>query len=321
MFQEFFKDTLISRFIKRLLRATNLPLLHTIHENSFLAEGCCYLYNDYVIKCNRPGKFYASSSDIFTPSSDLFPSPYIYPAKTVANSILATYEVVKKYDEDDMQLHYNFHSKFMYYDSDTHYHLGEYLRYLKDRKGLNLMPYYNCFSNKEILGIHLKASTDSDSRTFSLKSDDRYKLLAVPVKFGQTYTIAIDSTTPIYLRSLIYHEDTGCVIKDINTLEYNRSYYSDDIDDYECMPSSSFHKPFIKTIAAEVNKDLFAQEKNLYLVIQVSKENNSALSVLEGDYRDSWKSIKINRDKVTNIIPEESEYKNLSLLQFNSHTS
>lgn len=38
----------------------------------------------------------------------------------------------------------NFESESSLYDYKTHYYLGEYLRYIRDLDGINLMPYYNC---------------------------------------------------------------------------------------------------------------------------------------------------------------------------------
>ena len=329
MFQEFFKDTLISRFIKRLLRATNIPLLHTIHRDSEIIEGCLYLYENYVIKCVQSGRFYVDPEEALYPGDQIYPSLFLYPSKYLqadasgnrlpqGSYVLGKYQVVKYYDENDMQIHYNYHSKFMYYDSDTHQHLGEYLRYLKDRKNLNLMPYYNCFNNKLINRAYIRARKNPNDRTFENRGTNEYKLLAIPVKFGQTYTIAIDSNTPIQLRSMIYNDDAGCVVKDIDKPTDQYEYYSDDIDDYEFISSTNFIKPFIKTIPPARTQDLYAQEKNLYLIIQVAPENESAVTVLEGDYINSWTKITSNAEYYTQQF---NYYKNISLLHFNSHKS
>ena len=71
-----------------------------------------------------------------------------------------------------------------YYSNDMHEYLGNYLRFLRDYKHINLMSLYNCFSNTTI-AIN--------------SSDDRYNYFAVPVKFNQVYTIGIDSRVPIQI--------------------------------------------------------------------------------------------------------------------------
>ena len=70
------------------------------------------------------------------------------------------------------------------------------------------------------------------------------------------------------------------------------------------------------TIPKATDKQLFDQEKNLYLVIQVPAKNTSTITILEGDYTYSWKSIISNRE--SNFIYYYKDFPNLSLLHFNS---
>ena len=269
MFQEFFTDTLISRFIKRLIRSTNLPLISIIDENSYIVSGHSYLFKNKVIYCKQSG--YLTQK---------------------AGKPLANY-IEQPYNPDDTSIHYNFHSKHMYYDPDTHYHLGQYLRLLKNNTGLDLMPYYNCFNYSMIEGVTLCDTTDDDSKNFKIGTDSTKKLYAIPVKFGKTYTIAIDSDVPIQLRALIYHKDLGLVLTGIGN-----AYYTENINCYYEYPSTSFDKPFIIRIPDVYNqnisinssseKALAAQEPNLYLAIQVAATNSSSIVVLEGDYTKSW---------------------------------
>ncbi len=332
MFQQFFKDTLVSRFIKRLLRSTNLPSLHLIHEGDMLIAGARYIYKNLVLLCVTSGKFTVDTNDYLFPSDSIYPSRVLLPnyynknaieAGNEANMynlmsstyIEATYKVIKYYEEDDPQIHYNFHSKFMYYDPETHYYLGEYLRYLRDRNHIDLMPYYNCFNNQEIPDLDITYSEEFP--TFSMIQNKQEKVLAIPVKFGKTYTIAFDSDTPIKMRTVIYNKASGMVIKD--SLSTDIDYYTNDISDYEYIPNSIYTKPFLKYIPPVSDLALFNQERNLYLILQVSKNNTSALTVLEGDFTNSWYKLHSNYESKYNYTGEPTA--RLSLLHFNAHTS
>lgn len=307
MFQEFFTDTLMSRFIKRLLRATNLPLYHIVEDDSDLVVGCKYIYKDFIIQCEKSGRLKLSSQDILYPSDTIYPSNRLLPGHKYQ---VAEFKVLDYYRSDDEQIHYNFHSKFMYYDSETHYYLGEYLRYLKDRTDLDLMAYYNCFNYQMIENITLDRLAPNH---YEMKKPKNKKILAIPVKFGRSYTLAIDSDTPVELRTLIYDKDIGNVAEE----RFSDKYYSDDINYYELFSKTNFTDPILISIPLPADPQLYAQEKNLYLAIQVSADNNSSVVALEGDYLGSWINNQINYEYDT----DKRRVSKPALLHFNCKTS
>ena len=167
-----------------------------------------------------------------------------------------------------------------YYSNDMHEYLGNYLRFLRDYKHINLMSLYNCFSNTTI-AIN--------------SSDDRYNYFAVPVKFNQVYTIGIDSRVPIQIYCTLWKK--GAIKSNlVNALESSTR-----TEIINC----NIESPLIYTLL----KDFDAQNYLDYLdcvklIIRVPKTNNSSIAVLEGDY--SFDT-KLNLKLTTEAIFSEKE--------------
>ena len=319
MFQKFYEDTLIGRFIKRLLRSTNLPIPSVIECNDYIVAGCQYLFRGFIIEALTSGQFCVNPDNHF--GVGLYYTDVVDEEETGTDGKIkrADYKVICQYDENNKQHAYNFHSRFMYYDPETHYHLGEYLRYLRDTTDLNLLPYYNCYSGKSIDEIIL----NSDKTISVTKNSD--KILLVPVKYGKTYTIALESTSPITLQPIIYHDDTGLVIEDY-TIVLTPSYYSSNqalTNSQIKLSTSRFGNPFTFNVPTAPNKKYYQQERNLYLAIQVPLELNSGLVVLEGDYSNCWQKVITNcySNDYSNDYTNFRDIKNLTLLHFDSKSN
>ena len=277
MFQRFFEDTIMSRFIKNLLSTTKIPLYTCVSDGDIIVAGGRYIYKDYVIKCVSTGRLLVSSSELLFPSDNLYPSIILYPG---TGEPPAKFKVMELYSENNIKYNYTYHSKFSYYDSETHKHLGEYLRYLKAIKSLDLMPFYNCYNYHIVDNVTLKYRGE-DNKTYSLSTDNKYKVVAVPIKFFRQYTIAIDCNTEVLCRCVIY-SDSGMVVDSKST----ERYLSDKLEtSFVAKSKTDFNSPFIYTVSPS-DETLLLHQKNLYLLIQLPKDNDSSIVVLEGDYTD-----------------------------------
>lgn len=65
MAQEFFKNTIESKFIKYLLSYTPLPIFPTISSDDTIIEGCYYIYKDKILKCTKTGIFNGIKANTF----------------------------------------------------------------------------------------------------------------------------------------------------------------------------------------------------------------------------------------------------------------
>lgn len=233
------------------------------------------------------------------------------------------------------------------YDSYTHEYLGDYLRFHRDFLNLDLMPLYNCFSNRgcDKLNIRWTVSANDISNTISFdSSDSNFKIYMVPVKLFQKYTIAIDSEVPIEMCCGIYGDYQDKRAKFAN-LPFNT---------YKRVSKSVFSQPFLYDVLAYTSDDttvgyidrildskladkstlieLAQNECDLKLFLKVPANNDSTIVVLEGDYcnwNDSYWDMSAGKPKVCNrsVINLAGNYKKaetlklvtpLQLLQFNT---
>ena len=261
------------------------------------------------------------------------------------------YVPLYKYTYGDKILNYTKNLKIdsNIYDSYTHEYLGDYLRFQRDYLNLDLMPLYNCFSNKacEKLNLSWKTGLQQIQVTFDTTDPD-FKIYMIPVKLFKKYTIAIDSETPIEMCCGIYgdYQDT------------RTKFASLPIQTYKKITKSLFSQPFLYEALAYVETEttenyisrllasnradkttlieLAQNESDLKLFLKVPIQNTSTIVILEGDYQnwndyiwhsattDATKNIKRTNKSVINL---EHRYKNvdqfklitpLQLLQFNT---
>lgn len=269
MFQKFFTDTIESKFIKDLLRNVALPQYPTVSDSDFVISNGIYLNKYGIVKYDRTG---IAGESTFTRIA-----PYVF----------------NYYDKSFTE---KYISKNNYYDSDTHEKLGEYLRIYRDLNGVDLMPFYNCFSYKFIDDLYL---TKDSENGIEFSKNNIYKVISIPIKFDKTYSIGIDSITSLFFKSILkdklgllttsYRGETFQVT---DLLNYCKVYINDEeLTNENCylMTSSNYGDIIHYRISLEDVENAYALklkklEKYLSLLIQVSSNNNSAITVLEGNY-------------------------------------
>lgn len=180
------------------------------------------------------------------------------------------------------------------YDSYTHEYLGDYLRFQRDYRNINLMPLYNCFSNTLCPRLNISFDVVEDvidsttnkvtKKGYVAKFDTRetnYKIYMIPIKLFQKYTIAIDCFTDVEVCCGFYGK-----------YQYGSAYDAIAEDTYRCFNSMLFNKPVLYDPAAGLKKyldprhplEIAQHETDLKLFIKLPISNKSSIVILEGDY-------------------------------------
>lgn len=295
MRQKFFTNTIQSKFIKSLVYNTPLPTYETITLNDYIIENNIYIYKKSLIKCTLSGIF----------------------------GLDAKYKKVGDFEFGLDYLNYTerHHNTANYYNTETHENLGKLLRCYRDIYDIDLLPFYNCFSANYLQTIYLK-----DNKIFNYYND-LYKVVKVPILYNKEYTIALDSDSPIYICGAILN-NKGPLSVYINgeTKDLTNILLSIENTFIE-FPSTSFKNliNFSIDITNSVNKELlYKYRKNLYLLIQIPKNNNSSLVILEGNYKNNNNNSVYDIsviDKVSVNDLNKLFISDLSLLQMNDGVS
>ena len=193
---------------------------------------------------------------------------------------------------------------------------------MRDIYDLDMMPFYNCFGNEYLADIDF----DSSGKVFSTKfSDSMYKILSVPVRFGQTYMIALNSEVPVECICAIYGSKgyIKALTDNLNSINSEPATTSKH-NTYQKFQRTQFQSPVLyKTVSwhqlyaqledddtKTINEKAYDQslgqfEKYLRLLIKIPKTNNSSVVVIEGNY-----SVQDQKNLI-NVIGSEhlQEYK------------
>lgn len=277
MYQRFNLNNNISNFIKYLLANTDIPLIPFLDDYSNLPEGSLFIQDRYICKTVKEGKKLVKRKI----------TPYIF--GSYYNGLTT-----------------RFISNNSYYDGDTHYYLGQYLRAIKGYYGINLMPFYNCFNNTYIKDIFLKKTVKENEITITtiINPNTEYQEVAIPIKLGESYTIALDCPGEIIIQPIVYGNKGLASDSELIQLTSKLA------DKGEIIYNSTFRNPYVYTKLSTItskDSDITDIGRFLKLIIQLPKGFNSSIVILEGDYTQNVK-------RWTETISEKGEKDYLSPL-------
>ena len=276
--------------IKQILNSFNLPSYKVLVDGEpvYIFSEKNYIYKNQILisKVNKP-----------------FPNGFIY------NIDDFLYQDTYYYGQDILNITHNLTIKSRLYDHTTHTTLGNYLRFIRDYQGLDLMSMYNCFNGQS--GNNIDITVKTKGIVFNT-SDDSYKIFTVPVKYYKKYTFFIDCSTNFEVVACYYLNNNqlnnlsiGSTDTTVEDYLYSNTYMK--------VVGASFNTPIVYDKLEKLLFDIdeqpvaqaFAQkELELSLLIKLPKNNNSSLVVLEGDY---------SKDNTQRYFPNDTT--------FSSHTS
>lgn len=256
-------NNLVVGHIKQLLHSFNLPMIPVYTDDTVLYEGRTYIKDDKVVK--------------WTGSEFKFVSYYVYDRPIV--NLTKTLEM-----------------NSAIYDEYTHEYLGDYLRFIRDYRGIDLMSMYNCFGRRRPSRIYYDQKLDNGFNLNINTDNTNYDYYIVPVKFNKNYTIAVDSDIKWDIITLIY---SNVFVTSTPKSLVNESYRT--------ISGSKFNKPFLYSTHFSSAKDCWQKEKSLVLLLKIPSGNKSSIVILEGDFT-SYSNI-IDGTQVTDVIYDDSAKK------------
>ena len=266
---KFGDSNIITCYIKELLHSFNLPRVavytkdleevteskdafgNIVQSNNALYDGRVYI-KDKLIMQYKDGKFTKLANYL-----------YNYPVVNFTK---------------------NFIIKSSIYDDYTHSYLGDFLRFIRDYNGVDLMSMYNCFSGKEPGRIKLvdennKDGVDIKGYRFKIDTDKNdFEYYIVPVKFDKTYTMAMNINSGYEMACILY----GDIFVSNTPDELIKQSYTH-------INGSTFSNPYTYSTKFNCTKDLelWKREKDLKLILKLPKNINTSIVILEGDYAQS----------------------------------
>lgn len=167
-----------------------------------------------------------------------------------------------------------------YYDSYTHAYLGDFLRYVRDYLGVDLMGLYNCFTWD--MPKYVDSLAAGEGRVFS-SNDGAYDLYMFPAKFGKEYTFAADWHGRIEVCACLY--DANIVLNQASGDNLNNGLAK---ATYASFSGMRFSRPVLYTGLKEKSPEKYSAGESagkLKLFVKVPRGCESSIVFMEGDWR------------------------------------
>ena len=241
---KFNSNHILTGYIKQLLHSFNLPKVRVFVENEPPIKTLVYhkigdnslTTKDEVNKANEVLMYvpYIRNGRI-EEYRETSANNWEWVPKGWSSEKLSTHTHFYEYNECMPNYTKNLEIKNNIYDSYTHEYLGDYLRFQRDYNHINLMPLYNCFSNRICSNLSLDIIKNNTIISTFSGSDAKYKIYMLPIKLFKEYTIAIDSDLAIEICCGIYgkYQGTNQALKDLPATTYIK------------LNSTNFNRPFL----------------------------------------------------------------------------
>ena len=243
---KFNTDNIVVGEIKEILSSFNLPKAAVLKDETTYIPNKIYIKGDKIYRSSLDGSSIEELKDVTYDWGDKLDN--------ITHTLPVTSNI---------------------YDIQTHKYLGNYLRWIRDYRGLNLMSMYNCFSNESPANLNEVFFDKGNIRRQFSSSDVGHKIFMVPVKIGQVYTIGLNTTRPVEMVCGYYAHNK--LIKVFpNSFMVKRSCLFDEV--------------FIYSGAEKLNEDtafedwMYQEEDNLYMFIKLPISYESSIVILEGDF-------------------------------------
>lgn len=269
-------NNILSKYIKNLISTSYIVTAPIWKKGKPIDKDRVYITNDYIVKalksCTDTGSNKFNFKEHFQILSPFVENEY-YPSLT---------------------------SRYMpstgVYDSLTHYHLGQLLRQVRDLHNIDLMQYYNCYDGSSTDKYRIRLETVIENKTglidkvekniltlknFTLGSDN-YKLIVVPVKFNEKYTIYIDSQLPIKY-GFAYYDNVNALYTADKCILVNGGVSNVSFSNPLVIQSPTADEMWNKYSVLVANSRVYL-EQYLTLFIEIPLNKSDSVVILEGDY-------------------------------------